>query len=75
MVKEKISYGNRISKWLDKKELKVMAEGLDKDGEEWRYGRSKVSKKWAIFLHKEEGFEVPHWLWWKYSGWQFNKCH
>ena len=66
MVKEKVSYGNRISKWLDKKELKVMAEGLDKDGEEWRYGRSRVGK-WAIFVEKEDVFETPHWFMWKWA--------
>ena len=50
MGKEKVSSGSRISKWLAKKELKVMALDLDNNGENWRYGRSKVGKKWAIFV-------------------------
>jgi hypothetical protein len=71
---EKVSSYSRLSKWLDKKELKDMAAGLDKEYKNWEYRYKNGSKRCAIYVEKEDSFDVPHWILWKWCGWQFNRA-
>jgi len=68
--KAKVSFCNRISKWMDKKELGFMTEGLGKEGKDWQYKTRK--NRCAVYvreMEKEEveKFNMPHWFMWKWA--------
>jgi len=70
---EKVSF-NRLSKWMEKKELVQLTVGLGEKGIDWKY--TTRGNRCAIFIRKEEeedGFGMPHWFMWKWAGVRFNR--
>ena len=76
MSNKKVSFKCRLSKVMDKKELKGMVENLGKEGIDWEY--KKLGSRFAVYVKKEEVedidvFKAPHWFMWKWAGMQFNR--
>ena len=72
MVDKKVRFSRQLSKFMAKRELKEMVSGLGKMNEDWVY-KKDGKNRCAVYIEEEEGFEMPHWFWWKWCGWQFGK--